>query len=301
MPGKIVIPGGAGFIGRGLARQLRSRGFEVTIPSRRAAPDAIAWDGERQGPWSRELDGALAVINLAGRSVNCRYGEANRREIYASRLKSTRAVGEAIAACRVPPRVWLNSSSATIYRHALDRPMDEATGETGKGFSVDVCKQWERTFFEAPVSCRRVALRTAMVFGNGAGGVYNAFRWLARLGWAGRLGGGRQYVSWIHEDDLRRAIEWLIEREDLDGVVNVAAPNPLPAAEFLESLRRSIGQPIGLPSTRWMLEVGAFVLRTETELLVKSRRVVPGRLLESGFRFQYSEWPEAARALAAVG
>jgi uncharacterized protein (TIGR01777 family) len=266
-----------------------------------AAPRGIAWDGRTLGPWAAVLDGADAVVNLAGRTVNCRYTAGNKREIYASRLDSTRALGQAIAACAAPPPVWVNAASATIYRHAEDRPMDEPTGEFGDDFSCDVCKRWEAELMAAPTPrTRRVAMRAAMVMGPGRGGVYEAFRGIARKGLGGTLGRGAQFVSWVHVDDFCRAAEFLIDPPatggpPLDGAVNVASPNPLPNRDFMRAVRAAAGAPFGLPATRWMLEVGALVLRTETELLLKSRRVVPTRLLGAGFTFDFPDWPAAAR------
>lgn len=310
--GKIVIPGGSGYLGRVLADHLTKQSFPVVILSRSvsAGSDAVRyveWDGASLGAWARELEGAAAVINLAGRSVNCRYNARNRREIYDSRLLPTQALGVAIAHCARPPRLWINSSSATIYRHTYDRPMDEVTGEIGAtdevrdAFSIDVCRNWERVFFEADTpQTRRIALRTAIVLGRG-GDAFEAFHRLVKLGLGGALGDGRQYMSWIHAEDFARSVAWLIEREDLAGVINCASPNPLPNAEFMRIFREVCGQPIGLPATRWMLEVGAFFLRTETELMLKSRRVVPRRLLESGFSFKYPEWRAALSAIVKPG
>jgi uncharacterized protein len=296
---RIVIAGGAGWLGRHLTNYLAARGYGIVVLTRSPQTNGlparqIAWDGKSLGAWTKELEGAAAVINLAGRSVNCRYNDANRYAIYESRLGPTRILGAAIAQCIQPPRVWLNASSATIYRHALDRPMDEATGELGSGFSVDVCQQWERALNEAETPhTRRLALRTAMVFGEGAGGVFEAFQRIVRLGLGGTLGAGTQYVSWIHIKDFDRAIAWVLEHEEFSGAINLAAPNPLPNHEFMRTFRQFCRQPIGLPATAWMLEIGAFFLRTETELLLKSRRVVPRRLLETGFQFKYPQWREA--------
>jgi hypothetical protein len=301
---KAVIAGGAGYLGGHLSDWLAANGWKVTVLSRRAGQDSagiryVAWDGVKVGDWLREVNGADALINLAGRSVNCRYNEANCREICDSRLHSTRALGEAVASAGCPPAVWLNASSATIYRHAEDRPMDEATGEIGHGFSVDVCRKWEATFEAANSPGRRqVSLRSAMVFGPGRGGVFEAFHTLVRRGLGGTLGPGTQFVSWIHIRDFCRAIDWLLAH-DLSGPVNLAAPNPLPNREFMRILREEAGVRIGLPATRWMLEVGALLLGTETELLLKSRRVVPGRLLEDGFAFEFSEWRSAVRDILA--
>jgi uncharacterized protein (TIGR01777 family) len=211
-------------------------------------------------------------------------------------VRSTEVLGKAIAQCARPPRVWLNSSTATIYRHALDRPMDEASGEIGTGFSVGIAQAWERAFFEALTpQTRRVALRSAMVMGPQPGGPFIVFRMLARCGLGGRMGSGDQFVSWVHDRDFCRAVEWLIGNESVSGVVNIAAPNPLRNAEFMRVLRQACGMPIGLPATRWMLEIGAFFLQTETELPLKSRRVVPGRLQDAGFAFEFADWAAAAQ------
>jgi len=257
----------------------------------------VHWDGEHLGAWAGELDGAVAVVNMAGRSVDCRYTERNKAEIYDSRLRSTRVIGEAIARCANPPKVWLNSSSATIYRHALDREMDEATGEIGTGFSVDVCRRWEQTLADAATPhTRKAALRSAIVFGKGSEAL-RALRRIVKLGLGGTLGSGAQFVSWIHAADFARAVHWLIEHEDLEGAFNLAAPNPVTNREFMSTLREVYAQSIGLPATKWMLEVGAFFLRTETELVLKSRRVVPTRLLESGFRFEHGEFHAAMKEI----
>lgn len=308
--GKIVLPGGGGFLGEILARHFALQGREIVILSRRSTDDEafdtshegagrirfVRWDGETSGAWARELDSADAVINLAGRSVNCRYHARNRREILQSRLHSTAAVGAAIARCEHPPPVWINSSSATIYRHALDRPMDEAGGDLGSGFSVDVCRRWEAALDAAATPhTRRVALRLAMVLGATRGGVMDAFERIVRLGLGGTLGRGDQFVSWVHATDFARTVQWIIEREELSGPVNCASPHPIPNVQFMRVLRRAYDRRIGLPATRPMLEIGSFFLRTETELLLKSRRVVPSKLLASGFAFQHPRWEEAAR------
>ena len=297
---KIVLPGGSGFLGKALAAFFAERGWEVVVLSRHGRAcvggRCVTWDGETLGDWAGEIDGAAAVINLAGRTVNCRYDAKNRAEICESRLRSTRVLGEAIALATTPPGVWINSSSATIYREARDRAMDEETGEIGDGFSVDVCAKWERELTSAvAATTRKVALRTAIVLGPGAGGAFSPFFNVVRLGLGGRLGDGGQYVSWIHLDDFCCAADWIITHEELSGAINCAAPNPVPNADFMRELRQASGRRLGLPATRWMLEIGAFALRTETELLLKSRRVVPGKLLASGFEFRF---PELGPALA---
>jgi uncharacterized protein (TIGR01777 family) len=245
------------------------------------------------------LDGALAVVNLAGRSVDCRYNEHNRRDILDSRVHSTRILGEAIARCAKPPTAWLNSSTATIYKHTLDRAMDEhgeigATPEAKDAFSIQVAREWERAFETAQTpATRKVALRIAMVLGTQAGGVLHVLRRLVRVGLGGHMGTGNQYVSWIHEEDFCRAIEWLICQENFCGAVNLASPNPVPNRQLMASLRRACGRSMGLPAALWMLEMGAFFMRTETELIIKSRRVVPGRLLAAGFNFRFPGLEEA--------
>jgi uncharacterized protein (TIGR01777 family) len=307
---KVVLPGGSGQVGSLLARGFHAGGHEVVVLSRKPTPApwrVVGWDAETLGPWADEMEGAHAVINLAGRSVNCRYTARNRRLIKESRIRSTRVVGEALGHARQPARVWLQAGTATIYAHRYDDANDEATGLLGGAeadapdtwrFSIDVAKSWEQTLDEAVAAqTRKVVLRSAMTMSPDHGGVFDVLLRLVRLGLGGRAGNGRQYVSWIHDQDFFRAIVWLIEHEELAGPVNLAAPNPVPNAEFMRDLRQAWGKSFGLPASKWMLEVGAFFLRTETELILKSRRVVPGRLLESGFVFDFPNWPDAARDL----
>ena len=317
---RIVIPGGSGQIGRMLARHLQQRGHHVTILTRGpyTAPWlTVHWDGIEIGPWVETLEGANVCINLAGRSVNCRYNAENRQQIHESRIATTRLLGRAIASLAAPPRVWMNASTATIYRHAtegtkFDRAMDEATGEFGGNerisktrrapgawnFSIRVARDWEAEFFRAVAPrTRKLALRSAIVFSPEPGNAFAVFSNLVRLGLGGSQGNGRQFVSWMHEADFARAIEFLIQREDLDGPVNLAAPNPLPNRDFMLALRDAWGVPNGLPQPRPLIELGAFLLRTESELVLKSRRVVPARLLDAGFEFEFPAWPEAAQDL----
>ncbi|MCO6439156.1 MAG: TIGR01777 family oxidoreductase [Phycisphaerae bacterium] len=303
---KVVIPGGSGQVGSILVRALRTDGHEVIVLARdlRGRDGFVYWDGRTIGPWAEVLDGADVVINLAGRNVNCRYNKTNRDQILRSRVDSTRVVGEAIHQAARPPRVWLQASTATIYAHRYDAPNDEASGIIGGGehgaspswdFSIEVAKAWERTVDEADVPhTRRVKLRSAMVMSPDRGGIFDTLLGLVRKGLGGKSGDGRQFVSWVHYEDFIRAIYWLIDRDDVDGVVNIASPHPLANAEFMRAIRNAWGTRLGLPATRWMLEVGAVFLRTETELILKSRRVVPGRLLELGFDFHQPTWPEAA-------
>jgi uncharacterized protein len=307
---RIVIPGGTGQVGTILARAFHRDGHDVTVLGRspKSAPwRVVQWDPAKTGEWLQAFDGADAVINLAGRSVNCRYNSTNRREILQSRLVSVRAVADAIAQAQRPPRVWLQASTATIYAHTYDPPNDEATGVIGGGelgapdtwrFSIDVATVWEKAFDEAPVvGTRKVALRSALTLSPDRGGIFDTLLALVRRGLGGTSGDGRQFVSWIHEVDFVRAIYFLIERQDMCGAVNLASPHPLPNSQFMAALRRAWGARIGLPAPKWMLEIGAVFLRTETELILKSRRVVPGRLVEAGFSFVHADWPEAAGEL----
>ncbi len=309
---KIAIPGGSGQVGTVLARAFHQRGHEVVVLSRKPANASwrmVEWDGETLGDWVSEFESADAVINLAGQSVNCRYHDHNRKVIKDSRLKSTKVVGDAIAQSWKPPRVWLQASTATIYAHRFDAPNDEATGFIGGSepnapdtwrFSIDVATSWERTLNQAPTPLtRKVLMRSAIIMNPDPGSPFDMLSRLVRFGLGGQSGDGRQYVSWIHDQDFVRAVLWLIEHEEFDGPVNLAAPNPLTNAEFMRALRSAWGMPFGLPATEWMLEIGALVLRTETELILKSRRVIPTRLLQSGFDFQFPAWPDAARDLCA--
>ncbi len=313
---KVVVPGGSGQVGTLLARAYHARGDEVVVLSRNAATPSSArpwrtvdWDAETRGPWAAELDGADVVINLAGRSVNCRYTAANRTAIKESRIRSTRILGEVIASSVRPPRVWLQSSTATIYAHRYDAPNDEATGIIGGNepgapgtwnFSIDVATSWEAAADTVPLArTRLVKLRSAMVMSPDRDGIFDTLLTLVRRGLGGTSGDGRQFISWIHEHDFIAALEWIITRGHLRGAINIAAPNPLPNAAFMRALRKAWGMPIGLPATEWMLEIGAIAMQTETELVLKSRHVVPGTLLADGFRFGQATWPEAAAELCA--
>ncbi|WP_369386901.1 TIGR01777 family oxidoreductase [Streptomyces sp. CG1] len=302
---KVVLPGGTGQVGTVLDRALTAAGHEVTVLTRRPVRTReVGWDGVTLGRWAEVVDGSDVVINLAGRSVSCRYTPENLRAMMDSRVDSARVVGEAIADAARPPRVWLQMSTATIYAHRFDAANDEATGVIGGSeagvpgywaYSVDIARNWERAQAEASTpATRKVALRSAMVMSPDRGGVFDVLLGLARLGLGGPVAGGAQYVSWIHDQDFVRAVEFLIDRDDIDGPVNLASPGPLPQRDFMRALRAARGVPVGLPATRWMAELGAFALRSDTELLLKSRRVVPGRLREAGFGFLYRAWQPAA-------
>ncbi len=311
-PLRIVLPGGSGQVGRMLAQFFQERGHHVTVLTRGpyTAPwQTVHWDGRTLGAWVETLDGADVCIHLSGKSVNCRSTPANRRALCDSRIGPTVLLHRAIAGLAHPPRLWMNASSATIYRHSLDKPMDEATGEIGGNepisgrrrapekwnWTVQLVKDWEAAFFSTPTPrTRKVALRTSLVFSPKPGNVFAVLSRLARVGLGGTQGSGRQYVSWMHETDFARAVEFLIDRGEIAGPVNLAAPNPLPNREFMAALREAWDMPNGLWAPAPLIEIGSFFMRTESELVLKSRRVVPGRLLDAGFQFEFPTWPEAA-------
>lgn len=307
---KVILAGGSGQIGTVLARAFHKDGHEVVILGRNPsnAPwRLVKWDGENFGAWASEFENADVLINLAGRSVNCRYNAENRRIIKESRIKSTQVLGKTVLEAKNPPKLWLQSSTATIYAHRYDAANDEDTGILGGQepnapdtwrFSIDVAKSWEECFDEITLpNTRKVKLRTAIVMNPDQGGAFDTLLKIVRCGLGGTNGDGRQYVSWVHYKDFISVINWLIKRQDIDGVVNIASPNPLPNKEFMRFLRQAWGISLGLPATEWMLELGAMILGTETELILKSRRVVPGRLLKEGFSFQYVDWSQAAKDL----
>lgn len=309
---KIILPGGNGQVGRMLIRAFVHDGHECVVLTRGRATlpakaRAVSWDGRNLGPWAAELDGADAVINLAGRSVDCRYHERNLAGMMNSRVDSTRVIGQAIAAAKNPPRIWLQAGTATIYAHRFDASNDEATGIIGGrepgvpalwGRSINIARAWEAEVSAAvTLRTRKVVLRSAMVMSPDRGGIFSMLARLARLG-VGRQGDGRQYVSWIHEQDFVAAVNFLIARDDLAGVFNLCSPHPLPNRDFMAALHGAVRSPVSVPVPRWALEIGAFFLRTETELILKSRRVVPSRLLQEGFTFSHPDWPAAALELA---
>jgi NAD dependent epimerase/dehydratase family enzyme len=324
---RIVIPGGSGNVGRMLADTLQERGHQVTVLTRgpyTANWQTVHWDGEHVGPWTETLEGADACINLAGRSVNCRYTEANREAIYESRIQSTRLLNEVMEGLANPPRVWLNASATTIYQRAVDAngidgsacrrdmELDEAAeiaGDGGadvsgprwaerRGFIARLVRDWEVALFRGgALRTRKIALRTGIVLNPTAGSVFGVLSNLTRAGLGGTAGNGRQFVSWIHEADYARAVEFLIAREDLEGPFNMTAPEPLTNREFMAGLREAWERPNGLPAPAVLIKLGAMLVRTEPELVLGSCRAVPGRLLEAGFRFEFPEWGEAAADL----
>ena len=308
---KIVIAGGSGQVGNILARAFVADAHKVAVLSRtdnsKLPWRVVKWDAETLGDWTNEIDDADVVINLAGRSVNCRYNDENRRQIIDSRVKSTKIIGEAIAKSQNPPKLWLQMSTATIYAHRFDVPNNEITGIIGESesnapdtwnFSIEVAKAWEQATeeFDTPQT-RKVLMRAAMIMSPDKDGVFDTLLNLARKSLGGTSGDGKQYVSWIHEDDFVRSVYFLIENENLSGAINISSPHPLPNKEFMRYLREAWGASFGLPANKLMLEIGAFFMRTETELILKSRRVVPTRLLESGFQFKFPFWEIASREL----
>lgn len=280
---KIVLAGGTGFLGQYLASKFKERGDEVIIISR--SKSDVLW--RDKAAIINALEGADLVLNLAGKSVDCRYTEKNKREILRSRVDTTRLIGEAIAACKEPPTLWINSSTATIYCHAEDRPMTEQGGEIGEGFSVDVAKAWEKTFFDfSPPSTRQIALRMAIVLGK-EGGVMKPLKRLAKFGLGGKQGKGTQMFSWIHIEDVYRIILFAMENKEVQGVVNCSSPNPVMNKVLMDSLRNALHITVGLPAPEWLLKIGAVLIRTEAELVLKSRWVIPERLQTAGFTFSY--------------
>ncbi|MDG4800204.1 TIGR01777 family oxidoreductase [Micromonospora sp. WMMD980] len=307
---KIVIPGGTGQVGMLLDRAWTAEGHDVVLLTRSPkGPRQTHWDGRTLGDWAERIDGCDVVVNLAGRSVSCRYTPSNLDAMMRSRVESTRVVGEAVARAARPPRVWLQMSTATIYAHRLDAANDEHGGLIGGdergvpdywAYSVEIARNWEAEQERAATPhTRKVALRSAMVMSPDRGGVFDVLSRLARLGLGGPVAGGGQYVSWIHDRDFVEAVRFLITRDDLAGAVNLAAPEPLPQRDLMRALRSAWRMPVGLPATEWMAEVGAFVMRSDTELLLKSRRVTPGRLTAAGFTFAHPRWPAAAADLVA--
>ena len=291
----ILLAGGTGTMGRILQQHFVDHGWNVVVltrhPQHHSAPGVtfLHWDGRNIEAWAERLEGAEVVVNLAGRSVDCRYNARNKAAILNSRVDATHVLGLAIARCATPPKLWINLSSATVYRHAEDRPMDEATGELGTDFSPEVVLAWEKAFFAHPrPGVRQVAVRCAMVF-SPLGGAFPRFRQLVRLGLGGHHGPGTQYVSWVHEADVAAFFQWLIDTPQAEGIINLAAPGPLPERDLMRMLRQRLRPPFQFPIAAWMLPIGAWLMRTEVELVIKSRRVVPTRALQSGFRFTHTD------------
>ena len=291
---KIVLAGGNGYLGGLLAKHFSGITDEVIILARKAEADkgnikTILWDGKTENVWTIALENADLLINLCGKNVNCRYTKKNQEEIINSRVISTKLLGKVIAELVNPPKLWINITSATIYRHAEDKPQDEHTGEIGYGFSIDVCKAWENSFFESETpQTRKIALRMGIVLGR-SDGAFPRLLNLVKFGLGGKQGDGRQYVNWVHEQDAVKAMEWLLKNETISGIVNCTAPNAVTNSVLMRSIREIYGMPFGLPTPAWLLAIGAKIIGTETELILKSRWVKPAVLLDNGFEFQYGK------------
>ncbi|MBP7808465.1 MAG: TIGR01777 family oxidoreductase [Bacteroidia bacterium] len=289
---KLVIAGGTGFLGDALINYFGNKFDEYVILSRSPKQDKgnlkhVVWDAKTLGDWSKHLEGAECIINLCGKSVDCRYTEKNKALIFSSRLDSTAILGTAIANCKFPPKVWMNASAATIYGYSEDKVMAESNKETGTGFSIEVIKAWEKVFVESTTpNTRKINLRISMVMGKN-GGVFPVLRHLTKCFLGGTMGSGKQYVSWIHETDFCRFVDWLIENKNATGPYNFAAPTPIRNREMMKVYRKSLGVPFGLPAADWMLEIAAFFMRTETELILKSRNVISDRANKEGFEFKF--------------
>lgn len=302
---KIIIAGGSGHLGKMLLKHFRKQQYDIKILTRniKKKDPFVFWDGKTLGSWQKIIDGSDIVINLAGRTVNCRPNKKNLKEMMDSRVDSTRVIGEAISQCQNPPKLWLQMSTATIYAHSFDKANDEYTGIIGGNepgipdtwhYSISIVKNWEKTLFESQTpSTRKIAIRSALVVSPLKKGYFDVLLSLVKRGMGGTIAGGKQYVSWIHETDFINAFEFIISHENIKGAINFSSPNPLPQKEFMSHIRSACGFKISLPITKWMAEIGAVFLRTDTQLVLKSRRVVPKRLLSHGFQFQFPHWPEA--------
>jgi len=301
---RAVIAGGSGFLGNCLGDHLKEAGFEVVVltrqePAQHNGMRFVHWDGRTLGKWAAELEGADILVNLCGRSVDCRYTEANKKQIYQSRLAPTRVLGLCMLGLKCPPKVWINAASATIYRHAEDHPMTEQCGELGVGFSVDVCQQWERMFFSFRLpGVRKVAIRTGIVLGT-EGSALQPLVQLTRLGLGGPHGKGTQMFTWLHYTDFCRAVHFIAEHPELEGAVNLCSPRPVPNAVLMKTIRTALGVRLALPLPVWLLRLGAVLIQTETELVLKSRWVLPQALMVNGFTFNYPSITEAINHLCA--
>lgn len=292
---KIILFAANGFIGESIIEYVDKHhpNYQIVAISRNPISNLphtmkhVIWDGKTKGHWINELEGADLVINLAGKSVNCRYTKKNKAEIFASRLESTRIIGEAIQDCKHKPKCWINIASATIYEHSLENPNTEENGIIGKGFSVNVCKAWEKQFFAfKDLPTRQILLRSTIVLGKN-GGVYPVLKQLARLGIGGKMGIGNQFISWIHSDDFCKAIFFLFEKEQSSAIYNLGTPNPIRNKDFQKELRLSLGVSYFINQTNWMLKLGAILIGTETELILKSRYIFPQNLMNESFTFQF--------------
>ncbi len=299
---KIVIAGGSGFLGNVIAQHFKSTAEKIIILTRgknKAKHNVqwIHWDARNLGDWKNELNQADVLINMTGKSVDCRYNQKNKDLILNSRLESTHVLGKAMKACHTPPRIWLNSSTGTIYKHSLDKEMNETHGEIGNGFSVYVARSWEEVFFSQKTpNTRKVALRTSIVLGKKGGALHPLIN-LARIGFGGKQGSGNQKISWIHEYDFVRSIDFIINTSSIVGAVNIVSPKPSTNRNFMKTLRNTMKIPFGISLPKPVLEIGAKIINTETELILKSRNLIPARLEENGFKFEYPDLLKALKNL----
>jgi uncharacterized protein len=298
---KIVIAAGTGFLGQVLIRHFKQNAKEIVVLTRGKEKQEgnisyVHWNAKSLTGWETTLENADLLINLAGKSVDCRYNEANKKEILLSRINSTKILNEAVLQCNNPPKHWLNSSTATIYRHSVDKQMDEYTGEIGNDFSMNVAQSWEKAFFKTETpNTKKTALRTSIVLGKN-GGAFLPLKNLTQMGFGGKQGNGKQFVSWIHEDDFAKALEFVFEKE-ITGVINIVSPTPIQNKDFMKALRKELKIPFGTPIGKRLLEFGAKIIGTETELVLKSRNVIPKRLQENGFTFNYTSIENAFKNL----
>lgn len=299
---KIVIAGGSGFIGKALSSFYKNKGYLVVVLTRGKAQliDAIRyenWDGKTIGNWVNLLEGSEILINLTGKSVDCRYTEANKKLILSSRINATNVLAKAIDQLEKPPRIWFNASTATIYDYSLTKAMTEEDGDIGSDFSMSVAKAWEEAFFISPTpKTRKIALRTSLVLGKGEG-VLPVLTRLSKFGLGGYHGNGEQKFAWIHIDDIIRIIEFLATKSVIEGPVNCTSPSEINNNQFMKALRKSLGVWFGIPTPKVLLEIGSFLMRTESELILKSRFVNPKRLLNSGFQFKFTNIDKALEHL----
>ena len=288
---KLIIAAGTGFLGQILVEFYKNNFTEIVVLTRGKSEikqniKYVNWDAKTLNGWETELESSDVIINLAGKSVDCRYTDANKKEILSSRIDSTKIIGEAILQCKNPPKNWLNSSTSTIYRHSEDKEMTEENGEIGDDFSMNIAKSWEKVFFEMQTpQTLKTALRTSIVLGKN-GGAFKPIKLLTQLGLGGKQGNGNQFISWIHELDFSRAIDFILDKE-MTGVVNLISLKPTKNKDFMQLLRKEMKMPFGLPTPTFLLKIGAKIIGTETELVLKSRNVIPERLLKNGFKFEF--------------
>ncbi|MGE6353770.1 TIGR01777 family oxidoreductase [Flavobacterium sp. NPDC079362] len=298
---KLIIAAGTGFLGQTLIHHFKDKFDEIVILTRGKSQTIdgikyVNWNAKTFSGWENELENSTVLINLAGKSVDCRYTKENKKEILLSRIESTKVLNKAILNCQNPPKHWLNSSTSTIYRFSLDKQMDEINGEIGNDFSINVALSWEKAFFKTETpNTLKTALRTSIVLGKN-GGAFIPLKTLAKIGFGGKQGKGNQFISWIHEDDFANAVGLVIDKE-ITGVINVVSPKPARNNDFMKKLRKAVGCPFGIPVNKFLLEIGSFFIRTETELVLKSRNVIPKRLLENGFTFKFGNIDEAFKDL----